>query len=264
MMEPIAKPATNNRNELVAIYFIWKRELIRFLRSKSRVIGSLALPFFMLAILGTGLNSVMSGLSNMRGGYLGFITPGILSMVLLTGSILSGVQVIMDRQFGFLKETLVAPVKRTSIVIGKALGGATTAVIQGVLMLFIALIFGSKMNLANLPLVILLMCLVSFTLVSLGIAIASLMEDMHGFQLIINFLIMPMFFLSGALFPLDSAPKIVQYASFIDPLTYAVEAFRFFMIGSSTMNIFVSVGVLATFAVLTTFSAAYLFNRIES
>lgn len=250
-------------HELTAIYFMWKRELIRFYRSKSRIIGSLGMPFFLLAVVGASLNGVFQ----LPGGgtnYLQFMTPGILGMVLLFGSVFSGVIVIMDRQFGFLKETLVAPVSRTSIVIGKSLGGATTAVIQGLLMLMIALLLGVQLDLANILLVILLMALVSTAFVSLGIALACTMEDMHGFQLISNFLIMPMFFLSGAMFPLSTAPEIVRLISYIDPLTYAVEALRFFLIGTSSIPLLTCIGVLSGFLIACTLAASYMFGKIEN
>lgn len=250
-------------SELTAVYFMWKRELIRFFRSKSRIIGSLGMPFFYLAILGTSLNGAMS-LPSGNGSYLEFIMPGILGMVLLFGSIFSGIIVIMDRQFGFLKETLVAPVSRTSIVIGKSLGGATTAVFQGLIMMALALALGATIDLANLPLILAVMALISMSFVSMGIAFGSLMEDMQGFQLVMNFLVMPMFFLSGALFPIGDAPEIVRYISYVDPLTYAVEALRALIIGSSTMPLTLSIAVLAGFFVLTTFAGAYLFSRIES
>ena len=247
-------------HELIAVYFMWKREVIRFLRAKSRIIGTLGFPFFFLAVIGSGLNSAMA-IPGMD--YMDFIAPGILAMVILFGSVFSGVIVIMDRQFGFLKETLVAPVSRLSIIAGKSLGGATTAIIQGLLMLMIAVLLGVELQWTNLPLTVLLMALVSLSFVSLGIAIASMMEDMHGFQLIINFIIMPMFFLSGALFPLDTAPEIIRYISYADPLTYAVEAFRFLLTGNSVMPLFLSAGVIVLFLLITTFSAAYLFSRIE-
>ncbi len=247
-------------HEISAVLSLWKREVVRFFRAKSRVIGTLGFPFFFLAVLGTGLNSVMAIPGT---NYLDFMTPGILSMVLMFGSVFSGVIVIMDRQFGFLKETLVAPVSRVSIIAGKSLGGATTAVFQGLLMLGMAVLLGAHIDLEMMPIVVGLMALVSLSFVSLGTAIASLMEDMHGFQLVMNFLVMPMFFLSGALFPVDSAPDIIRYISYIDPLTYAVEAFRFFLAGSSHMPIEISLGVLVLFLATTTYLAAYLFSRIE-
>jgi ABC-2 type transport system permease protein len=249
--------------ELVAIYFIWKREVIRFFRSKSRVIGSLGMPFFFLAILGTGLNSTMR-FSGANGNYLEFITPGVLAMVLLLPSISSGIMVIVDRQFGFLKETLIAPVRRTSIVCGKSIGGATTALFQGILMLMLSIFLGTSINVANLPLALLLMTIISMAFVSLGIAVACVIDDTHGFQLVMNFLIMPLFFLSGALFPLSSAPNLVRYISYLDPLTYAVEALRFLLVGEASMPFQLSVCVLVLFFSLTSLAAAYLFNRIEN
>ncbi len=199
-----------------------------------------------------------------NGSYLEFLLPGILSMVLLFGSVFSGVIVIMDRQFGFLKETLVAPVSRTCIVLGKSLGGATTAVLQGLMMMGLAIILGASVDPLSLPPAILLMGLISMAFVALGVAIGSVLEDMHGFQLIMNFLVMPMFFLSGALFPLNSAPEIVRMLSFIDPMTYAVEAMRFVLAGNSSMPIEASLGVLVLFFSATTMLSTVLFNRIES
>ncbi|PIU21398.1 MAG: hypothetical protein COT15_02585 [Candidatus Diapherotrites archaeon CG08_land_8_20_14_0_20_34_12] len=248
---------------MLAIYFLWKREMIRFLRSKSRIIGSLAMPFFFLAILGTGLSGAMK-LPGMNGNYLEFITPGILGMVLLFGSMFLGISVIIDRQFGFLKETLIAPVKRTTLVIGKTLGNSTAAVIQGILMLLLSVFLGVTIQLQDILFTILLMFLISSAFVCLGIAIASKLEDMHGFQLIMNFLMMPMFFLSGALFPLTSAPQIIQTIAYFDPMLYAVEALRFSLLGYSSMPILISVSILIAFFIATTFLAAYFFNRIES
>lgn len=251
-------------NELIAIYSMWKREVIRFLRSKSRIIGSLATPFLFLAVLGSGLNGAMGASAGHGVNYLDFITPGVLAMVLLTGSIFSGSIVIMDRQFGFLKETLIAPVSRTSIVIGKAIGGATTAVIQGCIMLLIAVVvLGVKINLMSLLFAIPLMALICMALVSLGVALASMIEDMQGFHLIMNFLVMPMFFLSGALFPLNNSPQLLQYLSYLDPLTYAVESLRYLLLGTSNMPITLSVSVLVIFFVATNLWAAYMFGKIE-
>lgn len=250
-------------NALTAVYFMWKRELIRFFRAKSRVIGSLGMPFFFLAILGTGLNGALA-IPGMQGNYLEFITPGILSMVILFGSLFTGVIVIMDRQFGFLKETLVAPVPRISIVIGKSLGGATTAIMQGLLMLFISVLLGAHISLVGVLPAILVMAVVSCAFVALGIVFASIMDDMHGFQLVMNLVVMPLFFLSGALFPLNGAPELIRVVSYFDPLTYAVEALRFLLLGSSQIPFAVSMGVLLVFLVATTSAAVFLFDRIEN
>ncbi len=249
--------------ELTAIFYLWQRELIRFFRAKSRIIGSLGMPFFFLAILGTGLSSAFSMGGNGGGNYLAFITPGVLAMVLLFGSITSGITVLMDRQFGFLKETLVAPVKRSSIIVGKALGGATTAIIQGVLMLVLAMLLGASIQLSDIILILALMFIISVAFVALGIAIASMMEDMQGFQLIMNFLIMPLFFLSGALFPLSSAPEPLKIASMLDPLTYGVNGLRYILIGHSDIGFPACFAVITGFTILFMAIAIYLFNRIE-
>jgi len=247
--------------ELEGVYALWKRELVRFYRSKSRIIGSLGMPFFFLAILGTGLNGVFpigSGLS-----YLQFMAPGIVGMVLMFGSMFSGITVLMDRQFGFLRETLVAPVSRLSIVAGKSLGGATTAVVQAIIMLGVSMLLGASLQLANLVVLLAFMFLISLMFVAFGVAIASLLDDMHGFQMIMNFIIMPLFFLSGALFPLTSAPAALQAISMADPLTYGVDGMRYLLLGTSSISFAVSLGVISAFTAVFMVLAAWLFSRIE-
>ncbi len=248
--------------ELTAVYFLWKREIIRFLRSKSRIIGSIGMPFFFLVMLGFGIGGIVS--LEEGESYLDFVAPGILGMVLLFGSVFSGAIVIMDKQFGFLKETLVAPVRRESIVLGKALGGASTAVIQGILMIVVMALMGVSIPLNALPLLLAVMFLVSMAFVSVGISLASIMEDMHGFQLIVNFLIFPMFLFSGAIFPLDSVPEVLQYLSYLDPLTYGVDAMRIVLLGTARFSLALDLGILLAFLAVTTSLAAYLFRRIES
>lgn len=247
--------------ELEAVYALWKRELIIFFRSRSRLIGSLGMPFFFLAILGTGLDRAFA--LPVEGGYLQFITPGILGMVLMFGSMFAGIIVIMDRQFGFLKETLVAPVSRLSVVMGKALGGATTAMVQGVIILALATLLGAQVQVLDAFLLLLFMFLICLMFVSVGIAIASTMEDMHGFQLIMNFLIMPMFFLSGALFPLSSAPELLRTASMFDPLTYAVGGLRYLLTGASAIDPSICFFVVLAFTAVFVSLAIMMFNRIE-
>jgi len=248
--------------ELEGIYALWKRELIRFYRSKSRIVGSLGMPFFFLVILGTSLNNafVVPG----EGNYLEFIAPGIIGMVLMFSSMFAGIIVLMDRQFGFLKETLVAPISRGSVVLGKALGGATTAMVQGIIIMVIAFLLGVQFQIVNVVLLLFFMLLISVMFVSLGIAIASKMEDMHGFQLIMNFLIMPLFFLSGALFPLSTAPEILRTATLFDPLTYGVQGLRFILLGQSDIPFATCFAVITGFTILFMSIAVYLFNRIET
>lgn len=249
-----------------ATYTLWLRAIKRYYRSKSRMIGSLAQPLFFFLALGFGLGSALS-----TGGgfsYLGFIGPGVIAMSVLFTSVFSGIQIIWDRQFGFLKETLVAPVSRLSIMLGQTIGGATTALFQGIFMLIIIFVVGlfTATGLALGPgifFALLFMVLIGIAFTSLGVAIASIMEDIQGFQLIVNFLILPVFFLSGALFPLTNAPAALKIIAYIDPLTYGVEGMRYGLTGSSAINPLISFSVIALFSVVMISLGAYLFNRIK-
>jgi len=242
-------------------YTLWLRSIKRYSRSKSRIIGSLAQPLFFFLALGFGLGSAFSA----QGGfdYLAFIAPGIIAMSVLFTSVFSGIQVLWDKQFGFLKETLIAPVSRYSIMLGQTLGGATTALIQGLFMMIIIFIFG-KLTLGFGILIALgFMILISLAFTSLGIAISSRMEDMQGFQLIMNFLIMPVFFLSGALFPITSLPSWLKTVVYINPLTYGVEGMRYGLTGVSSINPLVSLAVLGGFCLAMIFLGGYLFKRMK-
>jgi ABC-2 type transport system permease protein len=231
---------------------IWQREVIRYVRSPSRIIGSLGMPFFFLAFLGIGMQSAFS----LRPGgesYLDFIAPGILGMVLLFSSTVAGISVIWDRQFGFLKEMLVAPIPRLAIVLGRTAGGTTTASLQALLMLAASIFLGVKVpTFGGLLLALVFMGLIGISFTSLGVAMASRMEDPHGFQLIFNFLIMPTFFLSGALFPVEELPYFLKWAAWLNPLTYGVDGLRQALIGQSQM------GLALDLAVLSAVSAALL------
>jgi ABC-2 type transport system permease protein len=173
----------------------------------------------------------------------------------------SGISVIWDRELGFMKEMLVAPVSRLSIVIGKCLGGATTAVIQGIIVLLISFALGARVDLVTFLILIPIMMLIALGIVGIGVAIASVLESMEGFGLIMNFLIMPMFFLSGALFPINNLPNWLKMVTYINPVTYDVELTRYVMIGFSSIN--VVLGFIATlgFTCATLLIGAYLFNK---
>ena len=251
------------------IYTIWLREMIRFVRAKSRIITSLAMPILWLALLGTALGTMVQD-SELLGGknYIQFIAPGIIGMAILFTAIFSGISIIFDREFGFLKEILVAPVSRLSIVLGKALGGTTTAMIQGLIMFFLALGFGVEIesDMGIIPgflMAIVFMFLIGLSFVSLGIAIASKVESMEGFQMIMSFLIMPMFFLSGALYPINALPVWIRSLTYIDPLTYGVDGLRYSIQGSSTAQfpLYVDFGVLSIFCVAALALSAYLFKK---
>ena len=244
------------------IYIMWLREVKRFLRSRSRIIGSLGQPLLFLLALGYGLGGVFAKAG--QGNYIEFLAPGVICMSLIFTAIFGGIQVIWDRQFGFLKETLVAPVPRVAIMIGRTLGGATVATFQGCIVLFITLFIGFHPSswVFVIP-AILVMLLVSTLFASLGMMIGSLLTDMQGFQLIMNFLVMPLFFLSGALFPLSGLPTFMVYITRIDPLTYGVDAMRALLISSSQYSIGVDVSVLFVITAIFVGLGSYFFSKIQ-
>jgi ABC-2 type transport system permease protein len=245
------------------VYAIWLRSMKRFIRSKSRIIGSVMMPFFLLLFLGFGLNNVVQ-MSNLGGNYLVFLIPGMVAMSVMFTAVGSGVQILWDKQFGFLKETLVAPVSRLEIMLGQTAGGATTAVLQGFFILVPALIIGLKIpSLTGLFIALLFMILIGISFTAFGIALASRMEDMTGFQLIMNFVIFPIFGLSGALFPISSLPGWIAPLTLIDPLTYGVEGMRYGLTGVSQINPLLCLAVIGGFSIATVVAGAYLFRTIR-
>jgi len=245
-----------------AVYTIWLRNMKRYFRSKSRIIGSLAQPLLFFLVLGFGLGSVVSASSSGGVSYIKFIAPGIVAMSVLFTSIFSGIQIIWDRQFGFLKETLIAPVSRISIMIGQTLGGASTALVQGFIVFIIAFLVGGLTLNSGFLIAVLFMTLIGISFTALGIAVASRMRDMQGFQLIINFVVMPLFFLSGALFPLGNS-SVLKTIGYANPLTYGVEGIRYGILGTSTINPFVSLIVLGSFALIMIFLGGYSFKKMK-
>ena len=244
------------------IYILWLRQLKRYLRSKSRIIGSLGQPVLFLFALGFGFGPIFQKAG--QGNYIQFLTPGIIAMSILFTSIFSGIEIIWDRQFGFLKETLVAPVPRWQIMVGRTLGGATVATFQGLIVFVISLIAGFRpQNPAMLIFAFLIMILTAILFTALGTAIASILTDMQGFQLIMNFLIMPLFFLSGALFPLNGLPKILSILISLDPLSYGVDGLRGSLTGLSHYNLTVDFTVLIIISVILTGLGSYLFSKIQ-
>lgn len=244
------------------IYTIWLRSMKRFIRSKSRIIGSIAMPLFFLLFLGFGLNSVVS-IPGLGENYIQFLVPGMVAMSVLFTSVFSGIQIIWDKQFGFLKETLVAPVTRLEIMLGQTAGGATTAVVQGLTILILSLLIGlSIQSIPGFLVAIGFMVLIGIGFTAFGIAIASTMEDMNGFQLIMNFVIFPIFGLSGALFPISSLPGWLGAITMLDPLTYGVEGIRYGLTGVSQINPVVCFAVIGGFTLAMTGIGAYLFRKI--
>jgi ABC-2 type transport system permease protein len=245
------------------IYILWLREIKRYLRSRSRIIGSLGQPLLFLLALGYGLGPVFQKAG--QGNYLNFLTPGIITMSILFTAIFSGVQVIWDRQFGFLKETLVAPMPRFNIMLGKTLGGATVATLQGIAVMLISFIFGfHPVSWVVLPLVLLIMFLIGLLFTSLGTMIASLLDDTQGFQLIMNFLVMPLFFLSGSLFPLQGLPTILAFIVHINPLSYGIDALRNLLIGvGGHYGLGLDLIVLGVVTLLFLSLGSYFFKKIQ-
>lgn len=244
------------------IYILWLRQLKRYFRSKSRMIGALGQPLLFLFALGYGFGPVFQRAG--EGDYLQFLVPGIMAMSVLFTSMFNGIEIIWDRQFGFLKETLVAPVSRVNIMLGRTLGGATVAIFQGMIIMGISLLVGFRPPslLALLP-ALLIMLLIAVLFTALGTAIASVLEDMHGFQLIMNFLVMPLFFLSGALFPLQNLPRAVDVIVRLNPLTYGVDGLRAVLIGQSQLGIWLDLGVLTASSLVLVVIGGYLFSRIQ-
>jgi len=243
------------------IYILWLRQVKRYLRSKSRIIGSLGQPLLFLVALGFGFGPIYQKAGG--GNYLQFLTPGIIAMTVLFTAMFSGIETIWDRQFGFLKETLVAPVSRLNIMFGKTLGGATVAILQGLIVLVISILIGFRPHLLFLPMALVFMILIAFLFTALGTAIASKMEDMHGFQLIMNFLVMPIFFLSGALFPLNGMPKAIGWLIKINPLTYGVDGLRSSLLSSVHLGLLGDFTILLIAVLILLSIGAYLFSKIQ-
>ncbi len=247
------------------VYTIWLRSIKRYLRSKSRIIGSLGMPLFFLLVMGFGLNSVVEIPEG--GSYIGFIMPGIIAMSILFTSVFSGIQIIWDKQFGFLKETLVAPVSRTEIMLGQTVGGATTSFIQGGFMLALAFLLGLGVEgiagISGIGIAVLFMVLIGLAFTAFGIAIASKMDDMHGFQMIINFVIFPIFGLSGAMFPLSGLPEWIRPVMYLDPLAYGVEGIRYGLTGASHIDPVICFIVLGGFTFAMIVVGAHFFRKIK-
>lgn len=244
------------------IYILWLRELKRYSRSRAQIIASLGQPLLYLLALGFGFGPVFQQAG--EGSYLQFVAPGVIGMSVLFSSIFSGIGLLWDRQFGFLKETLVAPVPRLQIMIGRTLGGATVAMVQGLMVLIVCLIAGFRpAHASTLPLTVMFMALISIVFAALGTAIGSTLQNMQGFQLIMNFLVMPIFFLSGALFPLTNLSKGMVVATRLDPLTYGIDGLRGALIGVSHFGAGTNVAVLCVLASIFLTLAAYSFSRIQ-
>lgn len=245
-----------------AVYVLWIRQLKRYLRSRSRIIGALGQPLMFLIALGYGFGAIFRRAG--AGNYINFLVPGVIAQTILFTAVFSGTEIIWDRQFGFLKETLVAPVSRFNIMLGRTLGGATVAVFQGLIVLALSYIVGFRIvNYWMLPVAILFMFVVALMFTALGTAIASRLTDFQGFQLIMNFLVMPMFFLSGALFPLSGLPRALEIITTLDPLTYGVDAMRGTLSNAAHLGLVTDTWVLVLLTLAFLWIGSVLFAKIE-
>jgi ABC-2 type transport system permease protein len=244
------------------IYILWLRQMRRYMRSRSRLLGAIGQPLLFLLALGYGIGSVYKKAG--EGNYLNFLVPGIIVQTLLFSGVFWGIQILFDKRFGFLKEMLVAPVSRTRILLGNALGGATISLIQAVLVFVISLLIGFRpADWSLIPLAFLIMVLLSISLTSFGAGIASMVEDFQGFQGINNFLIFPLFFLSGALYPLSAVPDWLRILSSLNPLTYAVDGLRYCVIHESHFSIWTDLAVMIAMLVVCVAFAVNRFKRIQ-
>lgn len=254
-------------NEINGIIAIWYREFKVFQREKSRIVASIVNPILWLLIFGGGLGASIS-ISGIN--YQTFIFPGILTQAVLFSSVFFGVYIVWDRKIDFLKEVLVAPISRTSIFIGKIIGGATDSIIQSIILLVlgailekVGLIPGLELTVLSAAAALVILFITTTSMVSIGLIIGSRMESPEGFQLITSFLLFPIFFLSGALFPLNKLPAWLGMLTLIDPLTYSVDALRRVILGASQYGLGLDFGVMIGFTVLVIVFGTYAFEKMK-
>jgi len=257
------------------VYSIWLREMTRYVRARSRVVISFVQPMAWLIIFGVGFSASLGSSVQFAGSagttnYLEFLMPGILGILAILNSLTSssGMSFMFDKQFGFLKEILVAPVSRSSILLGKALGGATTTLIQGLIVVVVAALLGVRLSgplglPAAFALVVVTMFFITMGFSELGMSFASRVESIEGFQVVVVFLALPLFFLSGALFPVTSLPGWMKALVDINPLTYAVDALRYAITGLHAYPLTLDFGVVVGFFILMTIIGTLLFRDVH-
>ena len=249
---------------LQAIYVMWLRQMKRFVRSKSRLLVSIVQPLLFLFILGSGFNTLTIG--GLEGNYIHFFAPGIIAMSIIFSSMFTGVSILWDKQFGFLQEVLVAPVSRLSITIGRTLGGATTALIQGFFILIIAIFLGVKISsIQGAILAVIFMILMAFTAVGLGLILASKMNDFQSFPVIMNLVMMPLLLLSSAFFPVTQN-EIMKNIAFFNPLFYMVDGLRGSLLGPQTtaLSPLVDLAVVSVVCIILLSLGSYMFSKSEA
>src|SRR6266480_1714729 len=259
----VRSPACGGDERMAVIFALWLREVKKYLRSRVQIVASLGGPLMYLGVLGFGLGPVFQRAG--EGSYLQFMAPGVIGMAVLFTAMFSGIAMLWDRQFGFLKETLVAPVPRLAIMIGRTLGGATVAVLQGTLIFVVTLIAGFRpQSVLAVPLAFLVIALIATIFSALATAIGSSLKEMQGFQMVMNFLVMPIFFLSGAIYPLEGLPKVLAALTRVDPLTYGVDGVRGILTGRTHFGVALDIAVLLGVGVVFVVAGAWRFSKIEA
>ena len=249
-------------NSLQNVYAIWLREFTVYTREKSRIVTSFFTPLLWLFIVGTGLGSTTT--MSIEVSYQEFIFPGIIGMSIIFTSVFYGAYIIWDRKFDFLKSVMVSPVKREIIFLGKTLGGMTNSMIQVSMLLIIGLIIGIDYSFISVLQIILISTILSFLLTGLGLGLGSHIQSLEGFQMIVSFVVFPLFFLSGALFPLDNLPTWLSFLTILDPATYAIDALRNSLFGVSTFSFEIDLAVLCSFAVLSVIFGMFSFRKMKA
>lgn len=241
------------------IYIVWLRDFKRYFREKTQIMTGIFRPMLWLFVLGIGLRPAVKSMEGVD--YVQFIFPGMVAMSMLFAAMLSAISIIWDREFGFLKEMLVAPVSRTSIVIGKCLSGATIATLQGCIVLLFSPFLKIPIHPLSLSFTLFWMFVLSFSITSLGILIASRMTSFEGFGAIANFVVMPMFLLSGAMFPVTLLPKWLKLLILINPVTYGVDLIRGILINHHQMGYATNMSIIVGFGVVMVFIATIAFSK---
>jgi ABC-2 type transport system permease protein len=243
------------------------REFIKFFREKSRLLGTLARPVLWLFVVGNGMSSLIRPQAGFS--YLQFIFPGMIGMTILFSSIFSSISIVWDREFGFMKEMLVAPISRLSIVIGKTISGTLISVAQAVIILMLIPFLGIHLTVMQFFEILAVSVLVSFCITSLGILIAARLTSFDGFNIIMNFLVMPMLFLSGAMYPVTSMPPALRHLTLINPLTYGIDAFKHILLKDGTpplgpeFPLFLDLSLVSAISLVLLTFAALSFRRKE-
>ncbi len=247
-----------------AIYVIIFREFKRFLRQRGRLVATIARPLIWLFIVGSGFTRLIDVKTGAN--YIQFILPGIIGMTILFSSIFSTISVVWDREFGFLREMLVAPVSRVTIVFGKLLSGTALSVLQGSVLLLVAPFLGLRFGPVEFVLMVALMALVALAVTSLGLFIASFLTSLEGFNVIMNFIVLPMFFLSGALYPVGSLPPFLRAFVYLNPLCFGIDSFKHVLLPGAgrlvpEFPILVDIAYVMVFAAIFTFLSAVVFEK---